>query len=204
LISYISETPFSFLLFFILLIPILFQGDSQNVPENSIGRENGSFSSQDGSSVATGPLSVAFEFVTRLASDLFARGRRHLDGSSDAMDEVESHWSNEISEIGDDIDKCNKNHVESPEHAAVIENDSSVEKSVDVVMADNPVHSECFKHFDVLQCPLDHHYLENTTQVNSHILFFMLLHLLIVSRSSFCIYIAFTMTQYISRFSQNN
>ncbi|PWZ34689.1 putative ubiquitin-conjugating enzyme E2 23 [Zea mays] len=140
------------------------KGDSQNVPENSIGRENGSFSSQDGSSVATGPLSVAFEFVTRLASDLFARGRRHLDGSSDAMDEVESHWSNEISEIGDDIDKCNKNHVESPEHAAVIENDSSVEKSVDVVMADNPVHSECFKHFDVLQCPLDHHYLENTTQ----------------------------------------
>lgn len=178
------------------MFPILCQDDSQSIPENSIEREDGSFSSQNGSSVATGPLSVAFGFVTRLASDLFARGRRHLDRSSnsDAMDEVESHQSNEVSETSDDIDKINENNVESPEDAAVIENDSSVEKSVDVVMADNPVHSECFKHFDVLQCPLDHHYLENTTQVNSHILFFMLLHLLIVSRSSFCIYIAFTMT----------
>ena len=156
------------------MIPILFQDDSQNVPENSIERENGSFSSQDGSSIATGPLSVAFGFVTRLASDLFARGRRHLDGSSnsDAMDEVESHRSNEASETGDDIDKINENHVESPEHAAVTENDSSVEKSVDVVLADNPEDPECFKHFDVLQCPPDHHYLENTAQVNSHITVF--------------------------------
>ena len=41
--------------------------------------------------------------MTRLASDLFARGRRHLDGSnSDAMDEVESHQSNEVLETGDD------------------------------------------------------------------------------------------------------
>ena len=52
--------------------------------ENSIESENGSFSSQDGSSVAIGPLSVAFGFVTRLASDLFARGRRHLDGPSNS------------------------------------------------------------------------------------------------------------------------
>jgi len=140
--------------------------DSQSIPENSIEREDGSFSSQNGSSVATGPLSVAFGFVTRLASDLFARGRRHLDRSSnsDAMDEVESHQSNEVSETSDDIDKINENNVESPEDAAVIENDSSVEKSVDVVMADNLVDLECFKHFDILQCPPDHHYLENIAQ----------------------------------------
>ncbi|OEL36436.1 putative ubiquitin-conjugating enzyme E2 23 [Dichanthelium oligosanthes] len=138
---------------------------SQNVPENNIERENGSFSSQDGSSVATGPLSVAFGFMTRLASDLFARGRRHLDGSnSDAMDEVESHQSNDVSETGDDIDKIMENHVDTPEHTAVTTNDSSAEKSVDVIMADNPADSECFKHFDVLQCPPDHHYLENTAQ----------------------------------------
>ncbi|CAO2209149.1 unnamed protein product [Urochloa humidicola] len=137
--------------------------DSQNVPENNIERENGSFSSQDGSSVATGPLSVAFGFVTRLASDLFSRGRRHLDGSnSDAMDEVESHQSDEVSETGDDIDK--ENHVETAEHRTDTTNDSSAEKSVDVIMADNHSDSECFKHFDVLQCPPDHHYLENTAQ----------------------------------------
>ncbi|CAO2198782.1 unnamed protein product [Urochloa humidicola] len=139
--------------------------DSQNVPEDGIERENGSFSSQDGSSVATGPLSVAFGFMTRLASDLFSRGRRHLDGSnSDAMDEVESHQSNEVSETGDDIDK--ENHVEAaePELMTDTTNDSSAEKSVDVIMADNHPDSECFKHFDVMQCPPDHHYLENTAQ----------------------------------------
>ncbi|TKW13187.2 hypothetical protein SEVIR_5G083900v4 [Setaria viridis] len=134
--------------------------DSQNVPENSIERENGSFSSQDGSSVATGPLSVAFGFMTRLASDLFARGRRHLDGSN--SDEVESHHSNEVSETGDDINE--ENHVEMAEHTTDTANDSSAEKSIDVIMADNPEDSECFKHFDVLQCPPDHHYLENTAQ----------------------------------------
>ncbi|KAF8780040.1 hypothetical protein HU200_002008 [Digitaria exilis] len=110
--------------------------DSQNIHENAIERENGSFSSQDGSSVATGPLSVAFGFMTRLASDLFARGRRHLDGSnSDAMDEVESHQSNDVSEMGDDIDK--ENHVETVKHTTDTTNDSSAEKSVDVDMADN-------------------------------------------------------------------
>ncbi|XP_062200148.1 probable ubiquitin-conjugating enzyme E2 23 isoform X2 [Phragmites australis] len=114
--------------------------DSQNVPENSIARENGSFSSQDGSSVATGPLSVAFGFVTRLASELFAR------------------------EPGDDIDKIEENHVATSEYTTVTTNESSAGKSVDVVMADNLADSECFKHFDVLQCPLDHHYLENTAQ----------------------------------------
>ncbi|KAJ1287934.1 hypothetical protein BS78_02G049000 [Paspalum vaginatum] len=138
--------------------------DSQNIPENSIERENGSFSSQDGSSVATGPLSVAFGFMTRLASDLFSRGRRHLDGSnSDAMDEVESHQSNDVSETGDDIDNT-ENHMESPEHTTVTANDASAEKSLDAIMADNAADSECFKHFDVLQCPPDHHYLENTAQ----------------------------------------
>lgn len=83
------------------------------------------------------------------------------------MDGVESPQSNEVSETGDDIDKIKENNVESPENAAVTENDSSAEKSVDVVMADNPADSECFKHFDVLQCPPDHHYLESTAQVNS-------------------------------------
>ncbi|KAG2595949.1 hypothetical protein PVAP13_5KG119700 [Panicum virgatum] len=138
--------------------------DSQNVPENSIERENGSFSSQDGSSVATGPLSVAFGFVTRLASDLFARGRRHLDGSnSDAMDEVESHQSDEVLETGDDIDK--EHHVEMAEHTTDTANDSSADKTVDVIMAESPTDLECFKqHFDVLQCPPDHHYLESTAQ----------------------------------------
>jgi len=138
--------------------------DSQNVPENSIERENGSFSSQDGSSVATGPLSVAFGFMTRLASDLFARGRRHLDGSnSDAMDEVESHQSDEVLETGDDIDK--EHHVEMAEHTTDTANDSSADKTVDVIMAESPTDSECFKqHFDVLQCPPDHHYLESTAQ----------------------------------------
>lgn len=107
--------------------------------------------------------------MTRLASDLFARGRRHLDGSnSDAMDEVESHQSNDVSETGDDIDK--ENDVETVEHAIDTANESSAEKSVDVVMADNTAGSECFKHFDVQQCPPDHHYLENTAQVNSFIL----------------------------------
>ena len=109
------------------------------------------------------------------------------------MDEVESHWSNEASETGDDIDKINENHVELPEHAAVTENDSSVEKSVDMVMADNPVDPECFKHFDVLQCPPDHHYLENTAQVNSHITIFYVTLFRIASCSGFSRYIAFTM-----------
>jgi ubiquitin-conjugating enzyme E2 O len=138
--------------------------DSQNVPENSMERENGSFSSQDGSSVATGPLSVAFGFMTRLASDLFSRGRRHLDGSnSDVMDEVESHQSNEVLETGDDIDK--ENHVEMAEHTTDTANDSSADKTVDVIMAESPTDLECFKqHFDVLQCPPDHHYLESTAQ----------------------------------------
>ena len=138
--------------------------------ENSIERENGSFSSQDGSSVATGPLSVAFGFMTRLASDLLARGRRHLDGSnSDVMDEVESHQSDEVLETGDDIDK--EHHVEMAEHTTDTANDSSADKTVDVIMAESPTDSECFKqHFDVLQCPPDHHYLESTAQVNSFIL----------------------------------
>ena len=141
--------------------------------ENSIERENGSFSSQDGSSVATGPLSVAFGFMTRLASDLFARGRRHLDGSnSDVMDEVESHQSNEVLETGDDNDE--ENHVEMAEHTTDTANDSSADKTVDVIMAESPTDSECFKqHFDVLQCPPDHHYLESTAQVNSFILLCM-------------------------------
>jgi ubiquitin-conjugating enzyme E2 O len=104
--------------------------------------------------------------MTRLASDLFARGRRHLDGSN--SDEVESHHSDEVSETGDDIDE--ENHVEMAEHTTDTANDSSAEKSIDVIMADNPEDSECFKHFDVLQCPPDHHYLENTAQVSSFIL----------------------------------
>ncbi|KAL6847812.1 hypothetical protein ACP4OV_021940 [Aristida adscensionis] len=139
--------------------------ESHNVAENSIERENGSFSSQDGSSVATSPLSVAFGFVTRIASELFARGKKHLDGSSsDAMDEVESHQSNEVSERGDDMDKIEESHVATPEGAEVTTNESTAGKPIDVVMEDNPPDSECFKHFDVLQCPLDHHYIENTAQ----------------------------------------
>lgn len=131
--------------------------------------ENGSFNSQDESSVGGGPLSVALGFVTRLASELFARGKKHLDGSnSDAMDEVESHQSNEVSESGDDIDK-----IEDENRMATSEttNDTSTEKSVDVVMSDEPVDSDYLKHFDVLQCPPDHHYLENT--VSSFVLLFM-------------------------------
>lgn len=169
LIRYISLRHFLVSFCFFNNLCTIFQDGSQNIPENAIERENGSFSSQDGSSVATGPLSVAFGFMTRLASDLFARGRRHLDGSnSDAMDEVESHQSNDVSETGDDIDK--ENDVETVEHAIDTANESSAEKSVDVVMADNTAGSECFKHFDVQQCPPDHHYLENTAQVNSFIL----------------------------------
>lgn len=146
---------------------ILFQDDSQNVADSNIERENGSFNSQDGSSVATGPLSVAFGFVTRLASELFARGKKHLDGSnSDAMDEVESHQSNEISESGDDIDKAEgENNVATSESTVVTTNDASGGKSVDVDMADKPGDSDGFKHFDVQQCPPDHHYLENMAQV---------------------------------------
>ncbi|KAL5227210.1 hypothetical protein ABZP36_015475 [Zizania latifolia] len=142
------------------------QDDSQNVAENNIERENGLFNSQDGSSVATGPLSVAVGFVTRIASELFARGKKHLDGSnSDAMDEVESHQSNEISESGDDIDKTEgENHVATSECINVTTNDFSAVKSVDVDLADDPADSDCFKHFDVLQCPPDHHYLENIAQ----------------------------------------
>jgi ubiquitin-conjugating enzyme E2 O len=145
---------------------ILFQDDSQNVADSNIERENGSFNSQDGSSVATGPLSVAFGFVTRLASELFARGKKHLDGSnSDAMDEVESHQSNEISESGDDIDKAEgENNVATSESTVVTTNDASGGKSVDVDMADKPGDSDGFKHFDVQQCPPDHHYLENMAQ----------------------------------------
>ncbi|TVU22119.1 hypothetical protein EJB05_31801, partial [Eragrostis curvula] len=141
------------------------QDNSQNAPENNIERENGSFSSQDGSSVATGPLSVAFGFMTRLASELFARGKRHLDGSSsDVMDEVESHQSNEISEPGDDTDKMEENNVATPDYTVATTDGSPADKSVDVDMADNPADLECFKHFDILQCPPDHHYLENTAQ----------------------------------------
>ncbi|KAG8046185.1 hypothetical protein GUJ93_ZPchr0008g14150 [Zizania palustris] len=117
------------------------QDDSQNVAENNIERENGSFNSQDGSSVATGSLSAAFSFVTRIASELFAR------------------------ESGDDIDKDEgENHVVTSECTNVTTNDSSAGKSVDVDMVDGPADSDCFKHFDVLQCPQDHHYLENMVQ----------------------------------------
>lgn len=139
--------------------------DSQNISENVAGTENGSFNSQDENSVNTGPLSVAFGFVTRLASELFARGKKHLDGSnSDAMDEVESHQSNEISESGDDIDKSeDENHMETSE-CTMVTADDSAGKAVDVVMVDEPADTDCLKHFDVLQCPPDHHYLENTAQ----------------------------------------
>jgi ubiquitin-conjugating enzyme E2 O len=145
----------------------LFQDDLQNAPETNIERENGSSSSQDGSPVATGPISVAYEFVTRLASELFGRGKRHLDGSnSDAMDEVESHQSNEVSEPGDDTEQSEENHVTAPDFAVVTTDKSSTANSVDVSMADNLADSECFKHFDALQCPPDHHYLENTAEVH--------------------------------------
>jgi ubiquitin-conjugating enzyme E2 O len=162
--------PHLFVSFCFIIIDscILFQNDSQNVPETNIERENGSLSSQDECPVATGPLSVAFDFVTRLASELFGRGKRHLDGSnSDAMDEVENHQSNEVSEPGDDTEKSDENHLTTSDHAAVTTDESSAGKSVDVDMADNPADSEGFKHFDILQCPPDHHYLENTAQVNS-------------------------------------
>lgn len=131
--------------------------------------ENGSFNSQDETSVGSGPLSVAFGFVTRLASEIFARGKKHLDGSnSDAMDEVESQQSNEVSESGDDIDKNeDENRMATSECTTVATNDSSAEKSVDVVMADDPADSDCLKHFDILQCPPDHHYLENIAHVSS-------------------------------------
>uniref|UniRef100_A0ACD5VJG4 Uncharacterized protein n=1 Tax=Avena sativa TaxID=4498 RepID=A0ACD5VJG4_AVESA len=139
--------------------------DSQNIAENIIQMENGSFDSQEESSVASGTLSAAFGFVTRIASELFARGKKHLDGSnSDAMDEVESQ-SNEVSESGDDIDNIeDENGTTTSECTAMTTNDSSAEKSVDVVMADEPADSDCLKHFDVLQCPPDHHYLENIAQ----------------------------------------
>jgi ubiquitin-conjugating enzyme E2 O len=127
--------------------------------------ENESFDSQEESSVASGPLSAAFGFVTRIASELFARGKKHLDGSnSDAMDEVESQ-SNEVSESGDDTDNIeDENGITTSECTAMTTNDPSAEKSVDVVMADEPADSDCLKHFDVLQCPPDHHYLENIAQ----------------------------------------
>ena len=139
--------------------------------------ENGSFSSQDESSVASGTLSAAIGFVTRIASGLLARGKKHLDGSnSDAMDEVESHQSNEISESGDDTDKIeDENRTATLECTAMTTNDSSAEKSVNVVMADEPADSDCLKHFDVLQCPPDHHYLENIAQVSSITVFNYLL-----------------------------
>lgn len=115
--------------------------DSQNIAENSIQMENGSFDSQEASSVASGPLSAAFGFVTRIASELFAR------------------------ESGDDTDQIeDENHIAASECTAMTTNDSSAEKSVDVVMAEEPADSDCLKHFDVLQCPPDHHYLENIAQ----------------------------------------
>jgi ubiquitin-conjugating enzyme E2 O len=137
--------------------------------------ENGSFDSQEESSVASGPLTAAFGFVTRIASELFARGKKHLDGSnSDAMDEVES---NEVSESGDDdTDKIeDENHIATSECTAMATNDSSAEKSADVVMADEPADSDCLKHFDVLQCPPDHHYLENIVHVSSATPLYLLL-----------------------------
>uniref|UniRef100_A0A0D9UWA6 E2 ubiquitin-conjugating enzyme n=1 Tax=Leersia perrieri TaxID=77586 RepID=A0A0D9UWA6_9ORYZ len=115
------------------------QDDSQNVAENNIERESGSFNSQDGNSVATGPFSAAIGFMSRLASGFFAR------------------------ESGDDIDKNEgENNVATSGCTVVVTNDSSA--GADVDMADNPEDSDDFKHFDVLQCPPDHHYLENIVQ----------------------------------------
>ncbi|CAM0879181.1 unnamed protein product [Alopecurus aequalis] len=108
---------------------------SRNIAENCIQMENGSFNSQDESSAASGPLSAAIGFVTRIAKS------------------------------GDDTDKIeDENRGATSECTTMTTNDSSAETSVDVVMADQPADSDCLKHFDVLQCPPDHHYLENIAQ----------------------------------------
>jgi ubiquitin-conjugating enzyme E2 O len=108
------------------------------------------------SQVRAGPLSVplaAIGYVTRLATGLFSRHKKHPISESEDGPEASEITSSEDSEKED----------------SVVEGD--VRNNVAVVV--DPSHSatdigdddQGFKHFDIMQSPPDHHFLDSNGRV---------------------------------------
>lgn len=107
------------------------------------------------SQVRAGPLSVplaAIGYVTRFATGLFSRGKKHPNSESDDGPEASEITGSEDSEKED----------------SVVEGD--VRSNVDVVVdpshaATNIGDAQGFKHFDIMQSPVDHHFLDSNGRV---------------------------------------
>lgn len=121
---------------------------------------------------------AALGYVTRLATGLFSRGRKQSDPSGlDHMIENESE-SDEILKVSEKATNDEASYGESEAldvvqnvhgaaevhtHIATAEDaEETMEDVPDSSTSDNP-HS--FKHFDIAENPLDHHFLGGNGQV---------------------------------------
>lgn len=145
---------------------------------------------EEHSSGMNGPLSIplaAFGFVTRLASGIFSRGRRHEDSfGSNSTGENEMPSEEEI-HVSDERASSNVSNPQDPGVVDIVGGDTNPEKSEEPagVPLDEPEAScdmrlqepdaslHCddnicsFKRFDTAKDPLDHFFLGATVQSNS-------------------------------------
>lgn len=152
-------------------------------PEESVGNNN------FGRNPALYLPFAALDFVTRLATGIFSRGRKNVDpdfSDSKGENEFQSRRMTCISEEGDSsdessalksnvIDNCGMQSTrgKGEEHAAVeapvSSNASEASSVLRTEKSDTPTCSEdnnCnFKRFDITKDPLDHHFLGSNGQV---------------------------------------
>ncbi|XP_072988038.1 probable ubiquitin-conjugating enzyme E2 23 isoform X2 [Typha latifolia] len=168
------------------------EGDLQMPTDENVEKENSDVLFPDnGNAGRNGPLSVplaALGYVTRLATGLFARGRKQMDISgSDGMNENEANPQEvlEVSEKAADEGTRNKESEASVgsvyvndakeacgNMAGAEENDvkkdvdssASMEEYAGSTGADSRDGPHSFKHFDIVQNPLDHHFLGDSGQ----------------------------------------
>nr|CAD1835375.1 unnamed protein product [Ananas comosus var. bracteatus] len=148
--------------------------NTQNSTDDNAERENNDGAVPEDNTGRNGPLSMPFAaigYVTRLATEFFGRGRKQLDASSaDGINEneaesdeapevsekaVNEETSIEASEACDDGAHVNET-AEEKSHATVMESAPAITKDIlDRVDSNDDF---CFKHFDIVQNPSDHHF----------------------------------------------
>lgn len=158
----------------------------QNATDVSPGSEESETTERNG------PLSIplaALGFMTRLASGIFSRGRKHFDPLSldhTGEDEVKAHGMENIpikGESGYESSSHISTEIHGPETTQISRGDDEAKDLLDVAEALCSLKPEAhhapsqygdtissFKGFDIAKDPLDHHFLGANGQV---IIFFV-------------------------------
>ncbi|WCJ39907.1 ubiquitin-conjugating enzyme 23 [Euphorbia peplus] len=130
---------------------------------NSQSDENMENNSSGRSPALSLPL-AALDFVTRLATGIFSRGRKNLDSdSSDDRSENECKTNRNI-DISEERDSSDESSSQKLSEVSEILCNLKTEKS------DSPICSEddaSFKRFDIAKDPLDHYFLGSNGQINN-------------------------------------